>query len=78
MQRLRSIADGKTKVVLFNEINHVALDIIASVAFGMNVDSVNDPKNDLNQYVYESLKGFYRQTFDPFLAVNSRVLLNLF
>nr|UOU03247.1 cytochrome P450 3049F1 [Brachionus rubens] len=68
--RLRSLADGKTKITLFNEINHVALDIIASVAFGMNVDSVNDPKNELNHYVYESLKGFYRQTFEPFLQFN--------
>lgn len=35
----------------------------------MNVDTINDPKNELNHHVYESLKGFYRQTFDPFLIV---------
>nr|QUF59390.1 cytochrome p450 CYP3049F1 [Brachionus angularis] len=67
LERLRTLADGKTQVILFNEINHAALDIIAKVAFGMNVDSINDPKNELNHYVYEGIKGFYRQTFDPFL-----------
>ena len=39
----------------------------------MNVDSINDPDNKLNKYVYESLKGFYRTTFDPFIYV---ILLN--
>ena len=31
LERLRSLADGKTSVNLFDEINHAALDIIASV-----------------------------------------------
>ncbi len=31
MERFRSLADGKTIVTLFNEINRAALDIIASV-----------------------------------------------
>ncbi len=31
MERFRSLADGKTVVTLFNEINRAALDIIASV-----------------------------------------------
>ncbi len=29
LERLRSLADGKTQVKLFDEINHAALDIIA-------------------------------------------------
>ncbi len=37
----------------------------------MNVDSINDPSNELNKNVYESLKGFYRTTFDPFIYVIS-------
>ena len=69
LERLRSLADGKTQVKLFDEINHAALDIIASIAFGMNVDSINNPSNELNKHVYESLKGFYRTTFDPFIYV---------
>jgi len=35
----------------------------------MNVDSINNPSNQLNKHVYESLKGFYRTTFDPFIYV---------
>lgn len=31
MEKLRTMADGKTKVVLANEINRMALDIIANV-----------------------------------------------
>ncbi len=83
MDKLRTMSDGKTKVNMLNELNHVLLDIIASVAFGMNVDSVNNPQNELNTSVYESLKGFYRYTFDPFLeacfiksAKKIRVLIN--
>jgi hypothetical protein len=69
MDKFRTVADGKTKVVMLSEINHVLLDIIASVGFGMHVDSVNDPHNELNTSVYDSLKGFYRYTFDPFIEV---------
>ena len=95
MERFRLLADGKTVVTLFNEINRALLDIIASVCFfakydmsiqifsiflyfiyftkqvgfGMNIDSINDPKNDLNHYIYEGVKGFYRITFEPFLQV---------
>lgn len=43
----------------------------------MNVDTINDPNNELNHYVYESLKGFYRQTFEPFLVVSLNLNRNL-
>jgi hypothetical protein len=32
MERFKLLADGKSTVALFNEINHAALDIIASVS----------------------------------------------
>lgn len=44
--------------------------LILKISFGMHVDSTNNADNKLNRYVYESLKGFYRITFDPFLPVN--------
>ncbi len=31
LERIRSLADGKTVVTLFNELNHATLDVIASV-----------------------------------------------
>ncbi len=70
IERLRELADGKTTIKLFNEINHATLDVIASIAFGMNVDSINDPNNNLNYYVYESLKGLNLILMDPLLLVN--------
>ncbi len=93
IEKLRSMADGKQVVTLFNELNHALLDLIARVsffsffflknfnrygymfekkaAFGMEVDSINEPSNELNHYVYESVKGFYRITFDPFIYVRA-------
>ena len=32
MEKLRSFADGKTEIKLLNELNHAALDVIASVS----------------------------------------------
>ena len=40
----------------------------------MNTDSINDPKNNLNHYIYEGVKGFYRITFEPFLKVKLEVI----
>ena len=39
------------------------------MAFNLNVDSINDPKNQFNHYVGKSIKGFHRITFDPFIWV---------
>ena len=39
------------------------------VGFGMHTDSINDPNNELNHFIYEGVKGFYRITFEPFLKV---------
>lgn len=36
LERLRTLADGKTVVNLFDEVNHAALDIIASVCRNRN------------------------------------------
>ena len=55
---------------MLKEMNNATLDLIASVAFGMDVDSINDPENELNRYVYECLEGFYRIQFEPFIFLN--------
>src|SRR5438552_3651584 len=39
------------------------------VAFSLNVDTINDENNQLNKYVFESLKGFDTQIIDPFYKV---------
>ena len=55
MERFRILADGKTVVTLFNEINRAALDIIASVnlfiffshTFLVSLDEICDSKKKL-------------------------------
>ena len=43
----------------------------------MNVDSINDPNNKLNYYVYESLKGLNHLIMDPLVLVtNKKILFN--
>ena len=41
----------------------------------MKDDSINDPSNELNKNIYESLQGFYRITFDPFIYVIIKYVL---
>jgi hypothetical protein len=69
MERLRSLADGLNVVNLFDEFNHAALDAIALIAFGMNIDSINKTDNDLKTALKESLKIQLEATFDPFFNV---------
>lgn len=36
MEKLRKMADGRTMITLFNEINHATLDVIAAVIKNIN------------------------------------------
>lgn len=64
---LKSKADGKTEITLLDEFNHTALDIIASVAFSMNIDSVNNPKNKFNDNIYFALSNLTSFLMDPYI-----------
>lgn len=33
LEKIRSLADGKTEVTMLNEFNYAALDVIATVSF---------------------------------------------
>jgi hypothetical protein len=70
LDKLRVLADGKTIVTLFDQFNAMALDVIAAVAFGMNTNTLSDPANKLNQYVTESLKGFFRFASRSFTKID--------
>ena len=69
MERLRSFGDGLTIVNLSDEFNHAALDAIALIAFGMNIDSINKTKNELKTALRESVKIQLESVFDPFFKV---------
>ena len=47
IERLRILADGKTTINLFNEINHAALDAIASVYIFINYSNIFSIKKEL-------------------------------
>ena len=36
LERIRSLADGKTQIVMLDELNHAALDVIATVIINYN------------------------------------------
>nr|UOU03258.1 cytochrome P450 3049A1 [Brachionus rubens] len=65
MEKLRTLADGKTVVTLFTEINKFALDVIAAIAFGINNDSINDNRNQLNTMIIDLLQGLNDILVDP-------------
>lgn len=40
------------------------------MAFGLELDTVTKSNNEFNKLVGESLRGFHRITFDPFIVVS--------
>jgi hypothetical protein len=69
MERLRTFADGKTTVTLFNEINHATLDAIAQIAFGLNTDSINEQDAHLSNAISNILKILDSSLRDPLTKV---------
>lgn len=69
MEKLRSLADGKTYVTMLEEFNRVALDVIAKVAFGLNINSIEDPKTILNVHFTKGLQAVTHLFYDPFYSV---------
>jgi hypothetical protein len=69
-ERLRSFADGKRIVTLANEFNHTALDAIAQIAFGMNIDSIGNKDSDLSEAISEILRIVDSSMRDPLFKVN--------
>lgn len=69
MDKLRTLADGKTQVVLFKEINRMTLDIISSVAFGFSIDTINHPDNEFSNNISESFVAVNKCLTDPIFVV---------
>ena len=69
MERLRTFADGETKVTLFNEINHATLDAIALIAFGLNTDTINQKDSDLNNAITSIFEILDSALRDPLTSV---------
>nr|QUF59386.1 cytochrome p450 CYP3049C1 [Brachionus angularis] len=70
MEKLRTLADDKTQVVLFKEINRMTLDIISSVAFGFCLDTINYPENDFSFNITKSFEAANKCLTDPLFVWN--------
>ncbi|CAF0954298.1 unnamed protein product [Brachionus calyciflorus] len=69
MEKFRTFADGKQIISILDEFNNMTMDVIATVGFGMEIDSINKD-NNLKNYVFEGLRGFNRALFDPTLKLS--------
>jgi cholesterol 24(S)-hydroxylase len=69
MEKLRSLADGKTQVTMFKYLNRATLDVIANVAFGLNMSAIMDETNKLNKYIGEALEGLSQAILDPLIKL---------
>nr|UOU03252.1 cytochrome P450 3049C1 [Brachionus rubens] len=70
MEKFRTLADGKTEISLFKEINRMTLDIISSVAFGFCIDTINYPDNEFSHNITKSFEAVNRCLSDPLFMIN--------
>ncbi|XP_069064398.1 cholesterol 24-hydroxylase-like isoform X2 [Pleurodeles waltl] len=61
MEKLEEKADGKTEVGIHNLMCRVTLDVIAKVAFGLELNSLQDEKTPFPQAITTALKGMFEQ-----------------
>lgn len=69
MDKLRSLADGKTPIRMLTYFTRATLDIIANVAFGLNINSMEDSSNILNDHLNQILGSITDLIADPLLPV---------
>ncbi|RNA07543.1 cholesterol 24-hydroxylase-like [Brachionus plicatilis] len=66
VQRLIHLSESTDNCIsLFNEINHMTLDVIAKVAFDLDTDSLNNPESKLNNYICRGLEAVTLDLTDP-------------
>ena len=73
MEKLKKVATNESSscaISMAQEINNLALDIIAESAFGMDTDTINHPDNRLNKYISSILQGLVELIRNPLLIVN--------
>nr|QEV83790.1 cytochrome P450 [Brachionus rotundiformis] len=65
VQRLSDLSKQNDCICLFNELNHMTLDVIAKVAFDLDTDSLNNPNSKLNYYICRGLEAITLDLTDP-------------
>ncbi|XP_073434076.1 cholesterol 24-hydroxylase-like [Dendrobates tinctorius] len=58
MERLNEKADNKSEVVMHDLLNRMTLDVIAKVAFDMDLNALQDDQTPFPQAIFMALKGF--------------------
>ncbi|XP_038073902.1 cholesterol 24-hydroxylase-like [Patiria miniata] len=70
IEKLSQKADGKTEVAMLDEFNRTTLDVIAKVAFGMELNCTMDENTPFNKAITLALQGM-STTFQSTLATFS-------
>ncbi|XP_038072893.1 cholesterol 24-hydroxylase-like isoform X2 [Patiria miniata] len=70
IDKLSHKADGKTKVAMLDEFNRTTLDVIAKVAFGMDLKATRDDKSIFNQAITMSFRGLAVAMTSPMTEIN--------
>ncbi|XP_048580491.1 cholesterol 24-hydroxylase isoform X2 [Nematostella vectensis] len=70
INKLLKISDGQQEIMMVPEFSKIALDVICKVAFGMDVDLVNDTTNQLPDAVINMMQGVEKSIYKPFEWLN--------
>lgn len=65
IDKLSNLADGSTVVNMLDELNRFTLYAIGKVAFGLELDVIDNPESKINEDIRQCLKGVERQSVKP-------------
>nr|QUF59387.1 cytochrome p450 CYP3049E1 [Brachionus angularis] len=73
-----SYDNPEKSICLLNEFNRLALDVIADVAFDLDLNTIEDPDSKFNYHITNSLQAITLRFLDPFcmFKINKRKLIN--
>ncbi|PFX33651.1 Cholesterol 24-hydroxylase [Stylophora pistillata] len=67
LQRLETLADGKAEVSMAEELVRINLDVIAKVAFDLDLNSTNNPDTPIPINIRIALEGLIQSFRKPFM-----------
>ncbi|XP_071794366.1 cholesterol 24-hydroxylase-like [Asterias amurensis] len=70
IEKLSHKADGKTEVAMLDEFNRTTLDVIAKVAFGLDLHVMSDEKSPFTAAINMCLNGMSSCINSPFISIN--------
>nr|UOU03249.1 cytochrome P450 3049E2-1 [Brachionus rubens] len=66
IKKFYSMSNNNESFSIFNEFNRIALDVIAKIAFDLDIDSINDNQCKLNYYIAKGMESITLIMNDPF------------